>query len=242
MSHTTRFVRRAFALLLAGAIGCSGDLLMPEPPGGGDNVALTKVEGDGQTGTVGDTLEAPLVVQVLTARDEPAVGRRVAFVVTSDPAAGEVSPDTAFTDDNGEATAQWVLGTAPGPHVVVAQLVGGESENQVAQFHVTAEAAEPDTLRAISELSQVGRRARAVETAPAVHVVDRFGNPVPNTPVAWQVTAGEGRVEEAITATDADGNAAASWTLGNRLGLHRLTATVGHVGGSPVTFSATVLF
>jgi hypothetical protein len=49
-------------------------------------------------------------------------------------------------------------------------------------------------------------------------------------------------VAEPITPTDADGNASASWTLGNRLGVHRLSATIGNVSGSPVNFSATVLF
>jgi hypothetical protein len=59
--------------------------------------------------------------------------------------------------------------------------------------------------------------------------------------VAWQVIAGEGEVEP-ITTTAADGIASAHWTLGDRLGIHRLSASVGSVHGSPVTFSATVLF
>ncbi|HVD32918.1 MAG TPA: hypothetical protein VNC19_05025, partial [Gemmatimonadales bacterium] len=96
MPHTTHlFVRRALVLLLAGVLGCGSDLLLPDPPGGGQNVALTKVDGDEQTGTVGEPIPSPLVVQVLTARVQPASGRKVAFELTSDPAAGEVSPDTA---------------------------------------------------------------------------------------------------------------------------------------------------
>lgn len=225
---------------MAGIIGCGSDLLLPDPPGGGENVALSKVDGDLQEGTVGEQLLAPLVVQVLTARQQPAPGRKVAFEVTSDPAAGEVSPDTAVTNDAGEASAHWILGTAPGSHVVVAHLVGGEADNQVAEFRAAAKAAAPDTLRAGSDLSQPGRRKQEAGIAPVVHVVDRFGNPVQNVPVAWQVTAGEGKVKEPITTTDVDGNASASWTLGNRLGIHRLTAAIGSVRGSPVTFTATV--
>jgi hypothetical protein len=227
---------------MAGAIGCGSDLLLPDPPGGGENVALTKVDGDEQVGTVGEPLPAPLVVQVLTAREQPASGRLVAFELNSDPAAGEISPDTAVTNDAGQATARWVLGTSPGSHVVVAHLVGGEADNQVAEFRAAAKAAAPDTLRPASALAQPGRRSRQVDTTPVVHVVDRFGNPVPDVPVAWQVTAGAGQVEEPITATDADGNASAHWTLGDRIGLHRLTAAIGNVSGSPVTFTATVLF
>jgi hypothetical protein len=227
---------------MAGAVGCGSDLLLPDPPGGGENVALTKVDGDEQIGTVGEPLPTPLVVQVLTAREQPASGRKVAFELTSDPAAGEVSPDTAVTNDAGQATARWVLGTAPGSHVVVAHLVGGEADNQVAEFRAAAKAATPDTLRPGSALAQAGQRNREVGTAPVVHVVDRFGNPVQDVQVVWQVTSGGGQVEDPITATDADGNASAHWTLGNRLGLHRLTAAIGDVSGSPVTFTATVLF
>ena len=143
---------------MAGALGCGSDLLLPDPPGGGENVALTKVDGDEQVGTVGEPLPAPLVVQVLTAREQPASGRKVAFELTSDPAAGEVSPDTAVTNDVGQATARWVLGTAPGSQVVVAHIVGGEADNQVAQFSAAAKAAAPDTLRPGSALAQAGQR------------------------------------------------------------------------------------
>jgi len=229
-------------LLVAGTLGCSSDLLLPEPPDGGQNVALTKVDGDEQTGTVGEPLPEPLIVQVLTQREQPATGRKVAFVLSADPAAGEVSPDTAVTDDQGRATARWTLGTAPGPHIVVAQLVGGEAENQIAQFRAAATAGSPDTVTAASPLAQPGRRAREVGSAPVVHVVDRYGNPVENAQVVWQVTAGEGRVEAPITVTDVTGNATVRWTLGDRIGVHKLTATIGSIAGSPVAFTATVLF
>ena len=243
MIHTTHlFVRRALVLLIAGVIGCGSDLLLPDPPGGGQNVALTKLDGDQQTGTVGEPLPAPLVVQVLTARDQPVSGRQVAFGPVSDPAAGAVTPDTAVTNDAGQATARWVLGTFPGPQVVVAHLVGGEADNQVAEFRAAAMAAAPDTLRPGSALAQAGHRKREVDTPPVVHVADRFGNPVQNISVAWQVTAGGGKVDEPVTSTDADGNTSAHWTLGDRLGFHQLTAAVGSVSGSPVTFTATVLF
>jgi hypothetical protein len=73
-------------------------------------------------------------------------------------------------------------------------------------------------------------------------VVDRFGNPVEGVPVAWQVTAGQGTVSEPISTTKADGTATVGWTLGNRIGVHKLTAAIGTVYGSPVTFTANVFF
>jgi hypothetical protein len=76
-----------------------------------------------------------------------------------------------------------------------------------------------------------------------VRVVDRFGNPVPDAAVAWQVTSGQGDVSAGSTPTDATGKATVTWTLGNRIGVQKLTAaTSGSVTGAPVTFTATVLF
>jgi Big-like domain-containing protein len=215
---------------------------MPEPVDGGTNVALTKVLGDAQTGTVGEPLHDLLVVQVLTERQLPATGRKVAFVLTSDSAAGQVRPDTAVTDSLGQATAQWVLGTAPGDHVVTAELVGGEAANQVTEFRAVAEAAPPYAMSPASTQAQPGQRKSVVGTAPVVHVADRYGNPVQNASVVWQVTAGGGKVAPPLAVTDANGDATAQWTLGDQLGVHRLTATIGSISGSPVTFSATVFF
>jgi hypothetical protein len=75
-----------------------------------------------------------------------------------------------------------------------------------------------------------------------VRVVDRFGNPVPDVAVAWQVIAGEGTVTSPITTTDAEGKTGVDWTLGNRIGVHKLTAAIESATGSPVTFTAVVYF
>ena len=232
---------RAFVLTLSGALACGGgDLLLPDPPGGGDNVVLSKVTGDNQEGVVGEQLLQPLVVKVLTPRELPATGREVEFVFTF--AAGEVTPATVITNSDGQATANWVLGTAPGPQTVAARLVVGDAEPQTEEFTAQAKAAAPDTLSSMSPTSQLGRRGRKAGTPPLVRVVDRFGNPVSDVPVAWQVTSGQGSVSAPITHTETDGTTTVEWTLGNRPGLQRLNADVGSITGSPVSFTATVLF
>ena len=227
-------------LILSGALACGGDLLLPDPPGGSDNVVLSKVDGDNQVGVVGEALEQPLVVQVMTVRQLPAIGKEVEFAFTS--TAGAVTPAKAITNSEGKATASWVLGPEPGPQTVVAQLAVGDSAPQTQEFTAEAKPAAPDTVSAKSPTSQPGRRGHKVGTQPVVQVVDRFGNPVPDVPVAWQVITGEGKVSEAITRTQADGTTTVEWTLGNRVGVQRLTAAVGPINGSPVTFTATVLF
>jgi hypothetical protein len=243
MARRFPLASRALVLILSGAPGCGGDLLLPDPPGGGENVLLSKVDGDNQEGVVGEALQKPLIVRVLTARELPVIGREVEFVFTS--AAGEVSPAQARTNSLGEATANWKLGTEPGPQTVAARLVVADTtEAQVEEFTAQAKPAAPDTLSAKSPTSQPGRRNHKVDAQPVVQVVDRFGNPVPQVSVAWQVTVGEGSVSEAITLTKDDGTTTVEWTLGGRRGVQRLTAAVGPgpVSGSPVSFTATVLF
>ena len=227
-------------MLLVGALGCGSDILLPDPPGGGDNVALSKVTGDDQPGTVGEALPTPLVVQVLTARELPAPGRRVEFVITE--SGGEVSPGIAITNEEGLATAHWVLGPQRGVQSIQARMADVEGEPPVAEFTAEASPAAPDTLSAQTSLSQPGRRGQEVSTPPVVRVVDRYGNPVPGVSVAWSVITGQGTVSEAITETGEDGTSTVQWTLGGRVGVHKLSAAIGQVHGSPVNFTATVLF
>lgn len=242
MPHTTlSSVRRAFVFLVAGVSACGGDLVLPDPSGVSGNVAMTKLGGDGQVGTVGEPLPGPLVVQVFTEARDPVPGRKVAFALP-DQAAGTVTPDTAETKDDGRATAQWVLGTTIGPQVAVARLGDDTTQTQVAEFTATAKAAAPDNVSAVSSLAQPGRRQQEVGTPPQVKVVDRYGNPVQDAEISWRVTAGQGQVPAPTTLTDAEGKTSTPWTLGNRIGVHKLTAAVGDVSVEPVTFTATVLF
>ena len=243
MPHlTTPSVRRVFVLLLAGTLGCGGDLLLPESGGSGETILeFTRVTGPELSGRVGEPLPQPLIVKVLGAGDQPAAGVEVAFELF-DAAAGTVDPPSVITNSQGEAVAHWTLGTVPGSYTAVARLVGAETDAGTVEFTAAASPALPDTLSAQIPLAQPGQRRQQVEDAPRVRVVDRFGNPVPNVPVAWQVIAGEGTVASPITNTDAEGQTSVEWTLGNRIGVHKLTAAIGSVSGSPVTFTAVVYF
>jgi Bacterial Ig-like domain (group 1) len=241
MSHTTPIiVRPTIAAILLGILGCGGDLVLPEAPSNAaEQVALTKAGGDEQSRAVGEALE-PLVVQVMDENQHPVIGLSVAFQL-SDPAGGAVSPATATTNSAGEAVAQWTLGTLPGRYEVVATLVGATGEDKVAEFHATAAPGAPASLAAQTPLDQPGRREQAVLTPPVVQVKDRFDNPVPGVAVVWQVIAGEGQAVPINGSTDSEGKASVQWTLGNRIGVHKLTAAV-EGAGAPVTFTARVLF
>jgi hypothetical protein len=112
----------------------------------------------------------------------------------------------------------------------------------MAVFEASAVAGDPDTVRAVSPVSQPGRIGQPTPEDPVVLVVDRFGNPVGGAEVNWDVTAGRGSVSSPQTSTGADGKATVTWTLGLGIGVQKLTAQVEAAHGSPVTFTATVLF
>ncbi|MFL5493854.1 MAG: Ig-like domain-containing protein [Gemmatimonadales bacterium] len=244
MSHTVSRLPRRFLLPvgLAAVVGCGGDLTLPDSSGAG--VELSLFGGDSQTGTVGERLPLPIVVRVETVDKQPIGGKRVAFVLSSPASgAGKVDPDTAVTDSEGRASTTWVLGTTPGDYQGEARLVTTDSTQAPAvPFSASARAGAPDTIRAVSPLTQPGRRDQELDDPLVVAVVDRYGNPVPGATVFWSVTSGGGSLSAEETTTASDGTASVVWTLGSGIGIQKAAATIDGATGSPVTFTAAVLF
>ena len=232
-------LRPLLAAVVAASLACGEDLALPDPSGSG--LELTVASGNGQTGTVGAQLADPLVIKVLAEGGQPVLGSRVAFLATGE-GAGSLDPDTAETNAQGEVVARWVLGTVPGSQSGEARLVTDLETPPSAQFQASAVAAAPDTVRAMSPLTQQGRRGEEVDSPLVVVAVDRYGNPVPGVTIIWAVTVGEGEVSQEQTPTGSDGTASVTWELGGRIGVQRVTASLDGASGSPVTFSATVLF
>ena len=225
------------AIALTGLVGCGGDLTLPAPSGEG--VVLSIVDGDDQTGRVGEELPRHLVVSVVEGT-APVADQAVAFSIVSGPAGVPLEPDTAVTGEDGRASTKVVLGSEMGAYEIQASLVVADPPpTQV--FDGSAVAGAPDTLRALSPVNQPGRREEAVEDVPTIVVLDRFGNPVAGAEVEWEVTTGGGQVT-GVQTTDADGKATATWTLGDARGAQKLVARVDGASGSPLTFLALVLF
>ena len=227
------------AVMLA-LLGCSADLTLPGSPTPG--LAVAVLQGDGQVGTVGQELPDPVIVEVKTDGGQAIPGRRVAFVVAQGAGAG-FDPDTAVTNSQGQAETRWVLGTAVGVYTAEARVVpDGESALPTAPLQATADPGDPDTVRAISPTIQSGTRRDPLPEPLAVLTVDRFGNPVAGAEVKWEASSGNGDLSAETTVTGSDGTTSVIWTLGNRVGVERATAKVEQAEGSPVTFTATVLF
>jgi hypothetical protein len=84
--------------------------------------ALATVSGDGQTGTTGSALTAPLVVQVKDRLGHSIAGVSVAFAVTG--GGGTIAPDAVSTNEDGKAEGTWTLGAIAGPQAARATVAG----------------------------------------------------------------------------------------------------------------------
>ena len=73
--------------------------------------------------------------------------------------------------------------------------------------------------------------------APSVYVSTTEGKAVPNAPVTFAVTAGNGSISASTVKTDKQGIASVAWTYGTAPGANVLTATLGTL--PPVTFTVT---
>jgi len=104
-------------------LACGGDdLVLPtdETPSSRLPTALEIESGNGQTGTAGAPLSAPVVVQVVDQDGNGIADQTVSWIVTT----GEGSaPPFSVTDAAGYAAATWVLGN-PGPNTLTAMVSG----------------------------------------------------------------------------------------------------------------------
>ena len=87
---------------------------------------------------------------------------------------------------------------------------------------------------------QAGRVGQTLANPLEVTVTDG-GAPAAGETVTWSVTAGGGVLDLTSVATDADGHATASWTLGPLAGSQTAQATLAGAAGSPQTFTASAV-
>ena len=93
--------------------------------GGEPADALVKISGDDQSGTPGNALTNPFVVEAQDEDGEPLAGHTVTFSVTA--GGGSLSATSATTNANGRAQTRLTLGSAPGVNSVQASVTGVDS-------------------------------------------------------------------------------------------------------------------
>ncbi len=188
--------------------------------------------GDGQTDTVLGTLPNPL--RALVTLGGAHAGDSVTWAAAG--AGASVTPLQSVTDANGVATTTWKLGHTAGTQSATATLSGAAGSPLT--FTATATPGAATRLIQPTGNGQAWMVGTVLPQPLAVTVADQYGNGVPGTAIAWQVTSGSATVSPTTTSS-ASGVAQTTVTLGNTAGPITITATNAALAGSPQSFSIT---
>ena len=188
--------------------------------------SLQVVSGNAQAGRTGAPLGSPVVVRVLDRDGRVVRGAVVTFI----PAAGSgtVGTSTVLTDSIGEARTTWTLGSTTGTKSLTATA-------GAASVTVTATAT-ADRLQVKAGDGQVAQPSSALASPVEVELSGLDGTLLVGVPVTF-VASGDGTTLPGTVATDAQGRARTTWTLGSALGVQQLTVTAG--SATTVTVTAT---
>ena len=193
---------------------------------------LTEVSGNGQTAPAGFEVAEDLVVRLTDDNGNGVGGRAVTWVVST--GGGTVTPQNTTTDPSGFASTRWTLGSLAGQNTPTAVFSGIPP----VPFSATASADVPSKIALQSGDNQSAVGGQALASPLAVKVTDANNNPVENVSVAWTANGG-GSVSAPTSATNAQGIAQITRTLGTALGPYTTTADVPGLTGTPITFTST---
>ena len=207
-------------------------------PNESEPASIALVQGNDQSGRVGEPLPEPLVARVTDGRGRPVVN--VPLQLTFDDGFdGAVLPATAQSDGEGSASFQVTLGTRVGTAAGQVAVVPASGDPAVtAPVRFTALSANAAGIAIAGGDGQTAPVGTPLAEPLVVQVADVFGNPIPGVPISW-TTEGGGSVSESVVSTDADGRASVVRTLGPAAGEQRTLAGGEGLAGSPVAFTHT---
>ncbi len=192
---------------------------------------LVKVSGDNRSGHTGAALAHPLVVEVRDTNSNPVEGVTVTFAVTG--GGGSLNPETTRTNSRGRASSRLTLGNSPGTNTVTAT-ADGLSQTEVFSAEATIPLPPPVLLK-ISGDGQIGIPGQTLEPF-VVEVRHQNGDPMAGVFVVF--LHDDGSLSNVLAATDSNGRAESTLTLGSDTGTTTVTAEVRQVS---VTFEAIVI-
>ena len=210
---------------------------------------ITMLSGNNQTGTIGTTLGAPLVISLTDTAGGPAANKDVIFAVTQNN--GMVSLNggapaatvLAKTNAQGQASVLWTLGqrAGAGSDGVQAYSVG---LNGTATFTATVGQGVAGLIVVDSGNNQMGAVNQPLPKPLIAVVIDKGHNRLAGVPVTFTIQQGGGSFsgQTSITATtDPDGRASASPRLGFQEGNSNnlISASFAGNAGFPASFTAS---
>ncbi len=104
-------------------------------------------------------------------------------------------------------------------------------------FTATATTGPAGVITLVSGNNQSAIVGAALALPLVVHVTDTYGNVSVGAKVTWTAGNLSGSVNPPVDSTGADGNASATWTVGNTTAIQTVTASV--TGLAPIVFTAT---
>ena len=176
------------------------------------------VSGSDQEALPGAALGDPVVVRILDQGGRPAAGTTVSFLPSSDH--GSADPDSVTTNIAGDAATEWTLGEKIGPQLLTAAVSNGP------KARVTATGTTGHAIEVFSGSRQRALPGKELPEPVVVRVLDSKGEPFQGTTVVFATDDRHGSVAPDSTKTDADGEAATIWTLGDNKGVQTLAASV----------------
>ena len=194
------------------------------------------ISGDGQSGTVGNALGQPLVVEVRDVFNNLVPGETVQWMIIS--GSGTPAPASSVANASGQASTVLTLGGQAG-EVRVRASATTNLHAYAPELAFTALPGPLAQLLPVGSVTQDVSFSTTLAVPPAVRATDQFGNSIgAGVAVAWAVLSGSGRVSEAPTVTDTAGRTQTFWALGPEP-VQTVQASVGSIT-SPV-FTARVL-
>jgi hypothetical protein len=221
------------ALIAISSLRCS-EVVDPPP----DAAAIELVDGNDQSGQIGQPLGQPLIVAVTDEAGEPVSGVNVSWSLEG---GGSLSATTVKTASDGRAAVVWTLGTTVGQQRARAS-VSGLSGSPVTFVATATEGHSGEGIVITTNPPTAALTGEVFDPAaqPAVRVTDANG-PVEGVQVTASIVSGAGTLDGNKTATtDANGNAVFGDLGITGTGEHTLQFTAGTetVQSSPISLSS----
>jgi protocatechuate 3,4-dioxygenase beta subunit len=183
--------------------------------------------GTPQSAVVHQAFGAPLVVKVTDAGGNPVAGETVEFTVPGNGASASVTPVSAVTDVNGEASATGTANGIAGSYVVSASVSGVSG---AASFNLTNMAGAPAAIALVGGDSQSAIIGMPFADPLVVKVTDADGNAVSGAAVDYAVpSSGASATLAGTLVTGADGQTLVFATANALVGSYTVSASVAGV-------------
>ena len=195
--------------------------------------ALFVSSGNNQSGVVATTLPTPLTMQATDAYNQ--IGIPGVTVSCSDnKSAGKFNPATGKTDSSGNFSTSYTFGVKAKIVTITCTANGYGS----AVFTETALPGAPYAVKQISGNQQVAPVNTQLVQPFVAAVVDAHANPIPGVLVTFNDGGKGGSFTDTTVTTDANGQAATSYTTPAKTGTVQAKAASGTL--TPATFTVTV--